>query len=59
MSVAQFGSVAQLYRVSDSGSEGCGLEPHRGHKEAGVQLRGLLNPKQSIFRSSLKKSYDL
>ena len=25
------GSVAQLYRASDSGSEGHGLESHRGH----------------------------
>lgn len=32
MSVAQFGSVAQLYRVSDSGSEGSGFEPQQGHK---------------------------
>ena len=27
----QNGSVAQLYRASDSGSEGHGLESHRGH----------------------------
>ena len=26
------GSVVQLYRTSDSGSEGLGLESRRGHK---------------------------
>ena len=27
------GPVAQLNRVSDSGSEGSGFEPQRGHEE--------------------------
>ena len=32
-----FGPVAQLNRVSDSGSEGSGFEPQRGHKKRTTQ----------------------
>ena len=31
-SLRNFGLVVQLYRTSDSGSEGRGLESRRGHK---------------------------
>ena len=32
------GSVAQLNRASDYGSEGCGFESRRSHKKQGCQL---------------------
>ena len=32
------GPVAQLNRVSDSGSEGSGFEPQRGHKKRTVSI---------------------
>ena len=36
---AVFGSVAELNRASDSGSEGRGFESHPGHKKSLVIIR--------------------
>ena len=38
----EHGSVAQLNRTSDYGSEGCGFESRRNHKKQGIASKVLL-----------------
>ena len=40
---SQGGSVAQLNRASDYGSEGCGFESRRNHKEQEMETESLLS----------------